>query len=64
MELQSTRAASKFGRTRPAIECAQCGESLYVPEWSEYLDAGRVRHMWECDVCRYTFETTIRYAAA
>jgi len=46
------------------IECAQCGEHLFVPEWSEFVDERRVRHLWECDACGYVFETTVRYAAA
>jgi hypothetical protein len=36
---------------------------LYVPEWSEYLDDTRVRHLWQCDACDYAFETTVRFAA-
>jgi hypothetical protein len=44
------------------IECAQCGERLYLPEWTEFLDRGRVRHLWACDACGYAFETTVRFA--
>ena len=40
MDLASN--AGKFARSRPTIECAQCGEHLYVPEWTEYLDGGRI----------------------
>ena len=25
----------------PVIKCAQCGERLIVPEWSEYVDEYR-----------------------
>jgi hypothetical protein len=46
------------------IECAQCGEPLFMPEWSEYLDEHRARHLWCCDACGYKFETTVRFAAA
>ena len=53
-----------IARSRPLIECAQCGEHLFVPEWSEYVDERRVRHLWECEACGYVFETTVRYAAA
>jgi len=45
---------------RPVIECAQCGEHLYIPEWSEFIDARRMRHLWTCDACGYQFETTVR----
>ena len=59
-----TRGAAKSSRSRPQIECAQCGESLFMPEWSELVDERRVRHLWQCDACGYAFETTIRFAEA
>jgi hypothetical protein len=64
MELRDLRNATRFARSRPALECAQCGERLSIPDWSEYLDGGRVRHLWRCQACDYAFETTIYYAAA
>lgn len=63
MELHDVRDGKRLARSRPLIECAQCGARLYVPEWSEYLEAGRVRHLWRCEACDYAFETTIRFAA-
>jgi hypothetical protein len=30
-----------------------------MPEWSEYLDARRLRHLWECEACGYKFETLV-----
>ena len=63
MELRANRPAD-LARSRRTLTCAQCGEQLFVPEWSEYLDARRVRHLWHCDHCGYDFETTIHYAAA
>jgi transcription elongation factor Elf1 len=62
--MELSQAHTKFARSRPVIECAQCGEHLFVPEWSEPVDARRVRHLWECESCGYSFETTIRVAAA
>lgn len=62
MELR--RDYVQFVRSRPVMECAQCGESLFVPEWSEFVDCRRVRHLWACEACGYAFETTIRVAAA
>jgi hypothetical protein len=44
---------------RPVNECAQCRETIFLPEWSEYLDARRVRHLWECEACGYKFETLV-----
>ncbi len=58
------RDTAKIARLRPVVECAQCGEHLFVPEWSEYVDERRVRPLWECEACGYVFETTVRYAAA
>ncbi|HEX3858795.1 MAG TPA: hypothetical protein VHV58_05055 [Pseudolabrys sp.] len=57
------RDRRKALRGRPLIECGQCGASIYVAEWSEHLDPRHVRHLWECEACGYTFETTIRFAA-
>ena len=51
-------------RMRPANECAQCGELNFMPEWSEWLNPGCARHLWQCDACGYAFETTVRFAAA
>jgi hypothetical protein len=34
---------------------------LFAPEWSEYLDHRRVRHLWACDACGYEFETLVCY---
>ena len=44
---------------RPQNVCAQCGDRLFMPEWSEYVDECRVRHLWECAACGYAFETTV-----
>jgi transcription elongation factor Elf1 len=51
-------------RPRPTLECAQCGNALFLPEWSELLDERHVRHLWTCDTCDYRFETTVRFAEA
>jgi transcription elongation factor Elf1 len=49
---------------RPIVECAQCGDHLYVPDWSELVDERRMRHLWTCDACGYQFETTVRFREA
>ena len=49
---------------RPAVECAQCGNALFLPEWSEYLDERHARHLWACEACGYQFETTVRFSEA
>jgi hypothetical protein len=54
----------RAARARPMTECAQCGNPIYVPEWSDYLDSNRARHLWVCDACGYTFESTVRFSGA
>jgi uncharacterized Zn finger protein len=48
---------------RPMTECAQCGDQLFLPEWSEYLDKARIRHLWQCEACGYAFETIVVYSS-
>ena len=62
--MKLVRNPEKFARSRPVIECAQCGDRLYVPEWTEYRDGGRISHLWACEACGTTFETVVRFAAA
>ena len=58
MELK-THAPRSYRPSRPVNECAQCRETIFLPEWSEYLDTRRVRHLWECEACGYKFETLV-----
>ena len=60
MQLPSP-TARKFAHARPIIACAQCGDQIFSPDWSEYFDDGRVRHLWACDACGYQFETIARF---
>ena len=60
MELR-TASPRKYVHTRPVNLCAQCGETVFLPEWSEYLDRHRVRHLWECEACGYKFETLVSF---
>lgn len=60
--MELIRDVVKTMRVRPLIECAQCGGRIYIPEWSECLEGGRVRHLWQCEACGYAFETTVRFA--
>ncbi|HEY6861374.1 MAG TPA: hypothetical protein VI358_16505 [Pseudolabrys sp.] len=48
---------------RPMTECAQCGDQLFLPEWSEYLDKARIRHLWQCEACGYAFENIVVYSS-
>jgi hypothetical protein len=55
MELRPGNARKLF--PRPVTDCAQCGALIYVSSWSEVIDHRRVRDLWECETCGYTFET-------
>jgi ribosomal protein L37AE/L43A len=63
MKLRSQTVHS-FHQSRPIVPCAQCGEALFAPEWSEHFDDRRIRHVWSCDRCDYQFETLVSYPAA
>jgi ribosomal protein L37AE/L43A len=41
------------------LPCAQCGDALVAPEWSEHVSERCVRHLWSCEACGYEFETSI-----
>ena|SRR6185436_15251956 len=56
-----TESLRSFHQSRPVVPCAQCGEALFAPEWSEYFDDRRIRHVWSCDRCDYQFETMVYY---
>ena len=60
MELQVESVRHRVHR-RVQNSCAQCGEAIFLPEWSEYLDRHRVRHLWECEACGYKFETLVAF---
>ncbi len=43
----------------PTTSCAQCGDTLIAPEWSEHVDERCIRHLWSCEACGYEFETAV-----
>jgi hypothetical protein len=43
-------------------QCAQCGNALTAPEWSEQTSPRSVRHLWCCTACDYQFETIVYFA--
>ena len=55
-ELKSTQLE------RVSNECAQCGNQLIAPAWSEHLSERRIRHLWNCDACGYSYETMVYVA--
>jgi hypothetical protein len=54
----STRA--RLARHAP-LSCGQCGQIVWMPEWTEYLSEHRARHLWTCDSCGYRFETVVAF---
>jgi predicted RNA-binding Zn-ribbon protein involved in translation (DUF1610 family) len=58
MELK-IRSSRDYRSPRPVNDCAQCGETIFMPEWSEFTESRRVRHLWECEACGYKFETLV-----
>src|SRR5262249_60871021 len=42
MELR-TESPRKYGQTRLLNHCAQCGEAIFLSEWSGYLDRHRAQ---------------------
>ena len=57
----ATPAVMAFARyfTRPL--CPQCGYEQLVPERSEFVGGGGVRHAWLCEVCSRDFCTTVEF---
>ena len=57
----SVDTAEKTQTIRPRYTntCAQCGDSLLAPEWSEHVSHRCVRHLWACEHCGYQFETLV-----
>jgi hypothetical protein len=62
MQVRSHKLTS-YIESKPAAPCAQCGRTLFAPEWSEYLGDRRVRHLWMCATCDYHFETLVVFPA-
>jgi len=44
---------------RISNQCDQCGNLLIAPAWSEPIGEERVRHLWNCDACGYSYETMV-----
>jgi hypothetical protein len=58
MTLESVER-SQAARPGFSCECAQCGDAIMAPEWSEHVSERCVRHFWSCDACGYEFETSV-----
>ncbi len=64
MQFGDANAKWMFARSRPIVECGQCGARLYVPEWSEYVEPAGIRYLWRCEDCGLSFETVSTFEAA
>jgi ribosomal protein L37AE/L43A len=39
------------------MTCAQCGEALIAPDWSEFVSERLVLNLWSCTKCGDRFQT-------
>ena len=60
MTLSQSMNLSTFGK----LPCTRCGASLIAPQWSEFVDEHRVRHLWNCDECKCEFETMVVFSSS
>ena len=52
--MMTTTASTR--RSDYGMICAQCGDLLVAPEWSEYEDEHHVLNLWSCTKCGLEFE--------
>jgi hypothetical protein len=52
----------RLSRPQSSAPCAQCGEKLPGPEWSEPAGDSGLRYLWSCRSCGYSFETLVFFA--
>jgi len=58
-ERTSVIDSAAAGRLTYRKPCAQCGDLLIAPEWSEHVSERCIRHVWACEACGYEFETAV-----
>lgn len=56
--LISVTEERKIGLSQHRFFC-ECGNVITAPAASAYIEAGGIRHVWVCDSCRRSFETSI-----
>ena len=57
-------AIQSYRRPIFGMNCTQCGDLLFAPEWSEYEDERHILHLWSCTNCGCKFETEALLPAA
>jgi len=48
-----------FARYFVRPTCPDCGEEQLVPELSEFVGKGVIRHTYSCDACGHEFRTVV-----
>ena len=56
----SSNSASSLHERPQLNPCAQCGQKIAQPSWSEG-NARRMAFIWSCDECGYEFMTIAMY---
>ena len=56
--LVSVTDERRIGLSQHRFFC-ECGNVITAPSASAYIEPGGIRHVWVCDSCRQTFETSI-----
>jgi hypothetical protein len=41
------------------VRCPLCGDWMVAPITSEFVEGGKIRHLWECDACGESTLTSI-----
>jgi len=49
---------NSMSSTDHGTKCAKCGETLFVPEWSEFVSERLIVNLWTCTTCGDRFETS------
>ena len=48
---------NSMSSTDHGTKCAKCGETLFVPEWSEFVSERLIVNLWTCTKCGDRFQT-------
>ena len=49
---------NSMSSTDHGAKSAKCGETLFVPEWSEFVSERLIVNLWTCTTCGDRFETS------
>jgi hypothetical protein len=52
MAMMASMSSTDHGTT-----CAKCGETLFVPDWSEFVSERLIVNLWTCTTCGDRFDT-------